>query len=58
MMNFMNNRLNMDELEMVAGGTGPLGETGPLTETGSFEIPRGGRIVVKPKPVGFPAAAK
>ncbi len=40
MMKTMNRELNMNEIEMVAGGcrglneTGPLGKTGPLGETG------------------------
>ena len=47
------NKLNMDELEMVNGGTGPIGtcdpprktgslnETGPIDETGPLRYPYG-----------------
>ncbi len=37
------NKLNMDEIEMVNGGTGPIDETGPIgtcdppCKTGSFD---------------------
>ena len=39
----MENKLNPDELEMVTGGTEPLGEE-TVAETESLEIPRGGKI--------------
>ena len=42
----MENKLNPDELEMVTGGTEPLGEE-TVAETESLEIPRGGKTTAK-----------
>ena len=52
MMNTMtNNKLNMDEIIMIAGGTGPLGSCDPVGGTGPLHScdPVGGT-----GPLGFP----
>ena len=61
MMNNMKNRLNADELEMVAGGTGSLGipRGGKINIIGeAVGIPRGGRVAVIEEPVGIPRGGK
>ena len=40
MMNTMtNNKMNMDEIIMIAGGTGPLGSCDPVGGTGPLGFP-------------------
>lgn len=39
------NKLNMDELEMVNGGTGPIDTTGPVSVTGPVD---------ETGPIGYP----
>lgn len=39
MMKTMNRELNMNEIEMVAGGNRGLNETGPLGKTGPLGFP-------------------
>ena len=45
------NKLNMDELEMVNGGTGPIGTCDPPRKTGSFDTTG---PVDETGPIGYP----